>query len=302
MNRKYNDEQIFELHSKGLTDREIAEVLGVKPNNIANKRKSLGLNPNKSIRDTYKLSSEELQILTGTLLGDSTIRYVYNGCKYPNLTFSHCLEQREYFDWLTKKLEILKSSVGEYNSNKIKNGELNRRLVFTGKNMKCLVSIRSIFYPNDVKVIPIQFIKKYFTELSLYCLFMDDGSYDVSTNSYIINTQCFSRQDLEEFIKILKDKFNLEFTIKSDNTLYLRHKSNSIIHRILKEINKCDSMRYKYGECRHKTPLNSKIPVNKDNPVLNLQEIEENAKRLEVMPNEKDEAIKSSTKAGHCSE
>ena len=61
-------------------------------------------------------------------------------------------------------------------------------------------------------------------------------------------------------------------------------------------------MRYKYGECCHKTPLNSKIPVNKDNPVLNLQEIEENAKRLEVMPNEKDEAIKSSTKAGHCSE
>ena len=39
-----------------------------------------------------------------------------------------------------------------------------------------------------------------------------------------------------------------------------------------------------------------------DNPVLNPQETEENAKRLEVMPNEKDEAIKSSTKAGHCSE
>jgi hypothetical protein len=38
-----------------------------------------------------------------------------------------------------------------------------------------------------------------------------------------------------------------------------------------------------------------------DNPVLNPQEIEENAERLEVMPNEKDEAIKSSTKAGHCS-
>lgn len=39
-----------------------------------------------------------------------------------------------------------------------------------------------------------------------------------------------------------------------------------------------------------------------DNPVLNPQETEEKAKRLDVTPNEKDEAIKSSTKAGHCSE
>ena len=38
-----------------------------------------------------------------------------------------------------------------------------------------------------------------------------------------------------------------------------------------------------------------------DNPVLNPQEIEEDAKRLEVMPNERDGAIKSSTKAGHYS-
>ena len=39
-----------------------------------------------------------------------------------------------------------------------------------------------------------------------------------------------------------------------------------------------------------------------DNPVLNPQEIEENAERLTVMPNEKDEAINSDTKAGHCLE
>ena len=33
-----------------------------------------------------------------------------------------------------------------------------------------------------------------------------------------------------------------------------------------------------------KTPLNGETP-KKDNPVLNLQETEENADRLEVMPN-----------------
>ena len=40
----------------------------------------------------------------------------------------------------------------------------------------------------------------------------------------------------------------------------------------------------------------------KDVPVLNSQETEKKAKRLDVIPNEKDEDIKSSTKAGHCSE
>ena len=40
----------------------------------------------------------------------------------------------------------------------------------------------------------------------------------------------------------------------------------------------------------------------KDVPVLNPRETEEKAKRLDVIPNEKDEDIKSSTKAGHCSE
>ena len=42
-------------------------------------------------------------------------------------------------------------------------------------------------------------------------------------------------------------------------------------------------MSYKY-ESHQKTPLNRETYV--DNPVLNPQEMEENAERLEVMPNE----------------
>lgn len=277
MNRKYNDTQIIELHSNGLTDKEIAEVLGVDPNNLARKRNRLGLKPNKSSRETHILSESELEILVGTLLGDSTIRYVHNKCKYPNLTFTHGLDQEEYFDWLVDKLAALKSSTNEYNSKYVRtNGEIARRLVFTGKNMKCLVDIYSIFYPSGTKIIPMDFLRNHFTERSLYCLFMDDGSYDIRTNSYIINTQGFSKEDLEEFIKFLYEKFHLEFTIKSDKCLYLRHGSNQIMYDILSTNNECNSMKYKYGDSHHKTPLNGETP-EKDNPVLNPQETEENA-------------------------
>ena len=296
---KYNNEQIFELHNQGLTDAEMAEIIGVSKGAMANKRSKLGLKPNKGKRYTYKLSEEELAILVGTLLGDSSVRYVHDGCKFPNLTFSHGEKQGQYFEWKANKLKNLMSSKGYYVNNVIRvTGETTQRYVFTGSNMACLVSIRESFYPNKIKIIPIDFLEEHFSELSLYCLYMDDGSYDKNTNSFIFNTQCFSREDLEKFIILLKNKFDLDFSIKADHCLYLKHSSNDKLQEILLKYNECPNMVYKIGVCRHKTPLNRETP-EMDNPVLNLQEIEENAERLEVMPNEKDEAIKSSTKAGH---
>ena len=301
-NVKYNNEQIFELHSQGLTDAEMAEIIGVGKNAMANKRAKLGLKPNKGKRYTYELTNEEISILVGTLLGDSSVRYVYDGCKFPNLTFSHGENQEQYFEWKANKLKNLMSSKGCYLSNIIRvTGEITKRYVFTGSNMSCLVPIREYFYPNKIKIIPIEYLNKYFNELSLYCLYMDDGSYDITRNSFIINTQCFTREDLERFINLLYEKFGLKFNIKADHCLYLKHESNDLFKNILLKYNECPDMLYKIGVCRHKTPLNRETP-EMDNPVLNPQETEENAKRLEVMPNEKNEAIKSSKKAGHCSE
>lgn len=111
----------------------------------------------------------------------------------------------------------------------------------------CLKTFRKNFYPEDTKIIPIDIIKKYFTEESLYYMYMDDGSYDKTANSYIINTQCFSKKNLLEFILFLKNKFNLDFNIKSDNSLYLYHISNNIFKNILLKYNECDSIKYKIG-------------------------------------------------------
>ena len=99
---------------------------------------------------------------------------------------------------------------------------------------------------------------------------------------------------------MLDSKFGLKFNIKTDHCLYLKHESNDLLRNILLKYNECPDMTYKIGM----SSLNSVKQGNSqvDNPVLNLQEIEENAERLEVMPNNKDEAIKSSTKAGHYSE
>ena len=34
--------------------------------------------------------------------------------------------------------------------------------------MACLTEIRNIFYPNNIKILPIEFLKEHFTEESIY--------------------------------------------------------------------------------------------------------------------------------------
>lgn len=247
MNVKYNEQEFIDLYNQGKSDLELAEHFKVTKCAIETKRRRLGLKAHKNIfRDNYIPTKQEIAIIIGTLLGDSTIRYVHSKCKNPNLTFVHSPKQEEYFNYLSNKLKNFRASSKRY-VDKNKLNKYGYKLVFTGKNMMCLKTFRKNFYPENIKIIPIDIIKKYFTEESLYYMYMDDGSYDKTSNSYIINTQCFSKENLLEFTLFLKDKFNLDFNIKSDNSLYLCHISNNIFKNILLKYNECDSIKYKIG-------------------------------------------------------
>lgn len=83
-----------------------------------------------------------------------------------------------------------------------------------------------------------------------------------------------------------------------NHTLYLISKDARRFEQLISD--------YIHPDCKYKLwySLNSvkQGKSEKDVPVLNSQETEKKAKRLDVIPNEKDEDIKSSTKAGHCSE
>lgn len=242
---KYNKEKILELYSEGKTDKEIAIELNYSINSFATyRRNQLNLSPNKP-REIIELTNYEKSILFGTLLGDSCVRYTHDKCKFPSLSFTHCIAQKEYFIWKCEKLKKLISSYNEYKYNNHSYSKDETFMHCIGKNMKCLCEIREKFYINNIKIIPIDFIKMYFDELSMYCLMMDDGSYDISSNSYILNTQCFSKENLEEFCIFLSEKLNLKFNIKKDNTLYLKHESNDIMIKILQKYNDCNSMNYK---------------------------------------------------------
>lgn len=247
MRRKLNYNLIQELHSQGMNDNEIARALNASVNGVRYVRKTiLGLKHNTK---HYTLTKEMESIIIGTLLGDACVLYVHKGCKYPSYQCSHCEKQYDYLQMIYSKLKsIMTPTITEHKEHilyiKGKKYKRDKSYSIRSRNCDCLIPFRDAFYPKDKKVIPIEFIKNKFDKTSLAYWFMDDGSLDRKRSSFILNTQCFTKENLKEFIEFLYTKFGLLFTIKKDNSLYLKHCCNSLFQDLISDSITKD-MRYK---------------------------------------------------------
>lgn len=233
---KLDLEEIKNLHFQGKTDKEIAVALNYSPSSVTYVRRNilkLG-----TVYEDISISKEQEEILLGTLLGDSHIGYTHNRCRFPNITFSHCKKQELYAKTKFNKLGNLMSSITEhqYKTETVIQGKrcnVQPVLYAIGHNCKCLIKYRELFYnSNGKKIIPIEYLKEHFTAQSLAYLYMDDGC--INQRSYNLNLQCFSIDELEEFAYLLKRKFNLEFILKKDKTLYLRYNSIDKFESLIK--------------------------------------------------------------------
>lgn len=241
MQRKLDYEKIKELHAQNLNDNEIAKIIGACVNGVRYARLDVMKLPNVVKDDTITPEMEE--IIIGTILGDAWVGYVHKGCTAPKYQIIHAMSQYEYtkhiFEKLapimTKKLHFYKQKKLLHDKKRDKYYKSQDTVIALSRNVKSLIPYREAFYPEGKKVIPVEFIKDKFTAKSLAYWYMDDGSKDITSNSYIINTQCFTKENLQEFISFLKEKFNLEFSIKKDNSLYLKHCSNEIFRNLIKD-------------------------------------------------------------------
>lgn len=247
MQRKLDYEKIRELHSQNLNDNEISRIIGACVNGVRYARKYVMGLPNVIKDDT--ITENMAAIIVGTLLGDAWVGYVHSGCTMPKYQTIHCIKQELYTKTIFEELGHIMTKNLKYHKGDIK--------VFRGKEYKCqdiviassrnvasLIPYREAFYPEGKKVIPIDFIRDKFTAKSLAYWYMDDGSLDKVSMSYILNTQGFTRENLQQFIDYLYEKFNLEFSIKKDCSLYLRHKCNEIFVNLIKPYI-TDDMQYK---------------------------------------------------------
>ena len=242
---KLNTGKFLILYSLGYNDAKIAKHMQVKHSTITYLRHNILKLP--EVAENITLNKDQEEILIGTLLGDSYIGYVHSGCKYPCLTFGHCKKQELYAMTKFNKLRIIMSSINEHQYIKesiIKGKKCNIQPVLYARshNCKILEKYRKIFYPNNIKVIPVNFLTNTFTAQSLAYLYMDDGC--KNGKGYNLNLQCFEKENLSEFVDFLKLKFDIDFIVKKDKTLYLRYKSIEKFENLIKQYI-TEDMKYK---------------------------------------------------------
>lgn len=244
--RKMNYEEVEKLVKENKTDREIAQLFGVKPIAVYCFRKRNDVKrDNLLINKPIKLTKRQLSILTGTLLGDSSLRKPNIN---PNFSCEHGIKQLEYCKWKYEELKSLNANFSIHKRKTIdkRNGKLYESAVCRIPTNSEFLPLYENLYINGIKQITKKFLEN-FDELSLAVMFMDDGC--KHHNSISIATNCFSEEDLILFTKFLKKKFNLEFHICSDHSIYLLTKDFEHFKEIV--------LTYMHSSLLYKLSLNS---------------------------------------------
>lgn len=295
--RSFDETEFKKLYNQGLNFSQIAKILGVSNSVTQEYGSSHGMKARPKFFQDKPLNATEFQIFLGTVLGDAYL----GKSKTMNsafCSFNHSLKQQNYCLWKYEQLKRFCPRGPVF----LDIYDKRTKKVYYQVSVKTKVTpafgiYYDSFYKNHKKYINEQLFSK-IEALGLAVWFMDDGC--KTNSSYSLATNCFSDDDLEIITRVLKQKFNLVFTICKSHILYLHTASKETFENLIIPYIHKDCF-YKMHNGIPKTPLN-RVNPKQDVPVLNPLETEEKAKRLTVMPNDKDEAIKSDTKAGHCSD
>lgn len=215
-------EEFISLYNQGYNDYDIARRMGISNSTIFRWRKSMNLTPNRSkelsrSREVVP-TQEQLEILAGTLLGDSSLQYYPNHrWKSPKFKCDHGGSQEEYANLLRDKLKSLGSSVKKYiRVDKRTNKEYITYCISTPSN-PYFFNMYNQLYSTGKKEICSDFLKN-FTIKSLAYLYMDDGYADQNT-TYIC-TDNFSDESKRTLIEHIEKKFSLHFSVVNHGKYY----------------------------------------------------------------------------------
>lgn len=187
--------------------------------------------------------------MCGCLLGDGFLRK-----QYQNATFFafNSNKRKEYLLWKKDTIEHNLDVELRYNEyvHRIYNNYICR---IDSRTHKYFTKLYNIFYQNNKKIIPTDFVEKYFDKIGLAILYMDCGctswrkQYGTIKMCEIL-IKSFKKEDIEFLQRILIKKFNIYSTISNNNVHRLRIYGNNAINiiEIIKPIvYKVPCMRYK---------------------------------------------------------
>src|SRR5262245_11876129 len=167
------------------------------------------------------LSPEAQSVIVGSLLGDAYL--TPNG----SLQIEHRLEHAEYVVW---KYERLQGIAGKP-PRTVERRDLRTLRTYRSLRFytKCVLKpFRGCFYPNGVKVVPIE-IGRLLDAQAIAVWFMDDGGRGARTpRGLVVNTSSFSAQDHGRLAAGLAEQCDLQASIRRvgcGHQLYIRARS-----------------------------------------------------------------------------
>ncbi len=153
----------------------------------------------------------------GKLLGDGHLETA-NGRTY-RLKIEHSLKQKDYVLWAYNELKNMCPSEPKIKVHKRGNNEYKKSWFNTSYSGSLRFYYQQ-FYKNEKKIVP-KLIHRWLTPLTLAVWFMDDGSIKSSAHkARILNTQSFTKEEIEKLIKTLKEKFDLQSKLRRQKEGY----------------------------------------------------------------------------------
>lgn len=161
---------------------------------------NLGI-PSKKEKELPPLTNDQIILIIGSLLGDGGIDGL------PRYYESHSLKQEQYLRYKMKVMEPFTSKSYPCDG--------GTGIRFFTESSDQFYEFREAFYKEGVdgKLIPLEFISKYWDERILAYWFIDDGYYDDKNRFLVINNYCPIKGQLSDFVDFLENKLGWEFQL-----------------------------------------------------------------------------------------
>ncbi|MBI2674495.1 MAG: hypothetical protein HY505_02865 [Candidatus Yanofskybacteria bacterium] len=205
----------------------------------------------EAYKQGLKLSDKQREVLIGLLLGDGHLETQNNGRTY-RLKIEHSYLQKEYVDWL---YQVFKDWVLTSPKEKEQTvlGIKYNKYYFSTVSHGAFRFYAQQFYKEKKKVLP-KLIKKWLSPIVMAVWFMDDGSVKSKRHrALILNTQSFSKSELQTLVGILEERFGVRMVLRKQSRkqveIYQLITTSESVERFVEIIKPyiLPSMRYKLG-------------------------------------------------------
>jgi len=205
----------------------------------------------ENYKKRLKLSHDQKEILIGVLLGDATLETQNNGRTY-RMKIEHSFNQRKYVEHLYSIFKDWVLSRPRIRNVKLSNGKTYQSLAFSTVSHASFRFYAHQFYRGRKKIVS-RSVGKLLKPKSLAYWFMDDGSIkSKQSKGIILNTQGYTKEDVEKLTRILAYRFQLEAKKRRQREgyqIYISGKSFEVFKKLVHPYI-LPEMKYKLPEAR----------------------------------------------------